>query len=137
MFENATMLTHDFVKNFFVYESELTPKLEKALFKEHYFIMCQFTRECHYSRPTPEKIEQFLTDGKMIHGGKEIKSPITDEADRKHFFLMAQAKQFIYDCEGGRGNMVKDEVAQKLNLCKDKVDYVKMLGLYQRNITTV
>jgi len=129
MFENATKLTADFLKNELEFKTEMTAKLEKVKFNEYYMISCDIIKNNFYLEPTPEQIETYITTGAYTHtdtldNETIVTCPITDLATRTYLFQMAQAKQLIHDFDNGRGT-INDDV----------YIYIKQLGLYQRTVT--
>lgn len=134
MFENATKLTKEFLKNEENYITGFDAKGEEVKFKEYYLNLCYAIDEIYYVSPTLSEIESFLAEGYFERGGKKYESLVQDAEMRKYLFLKAQAKQFIYDMDNGRSAMFRGE-DNKYLLSKDSVSALKALGLCQRTIT--
>ena len=131
MYENVTKLTYDIAKNQFDMEKEFSN--EKYI--DYYLNICQLVWDCHWAKPTPEQIEQYLEDGEFLAGTESVICPIHDKDMRKHLFLSAQAKQLQYDMLSGRGALLRGE-DEKFNDCPDTIGRLKLLGLYQKNMLT-
>lgn len=136
MFENATKLQADDLRNKTGFELPMPATLRDNRFVEYYLSACAYVAEHNYLRPSPSQIEAFLKDGEVEIKGSKLISPIEDEGERKFMFIMAQAKQLIYDYTNGRGSMLRGE-DKRYNVCEDFVTYIKQLGLFQRTLHTV
>ena len=130
----STQLTADFMlENFGQTFTFWSSKERQAKFADYYFNICAAVNGLHYLQPVPAQIETFLSDGEVAIKGEKIKCAVEDEADRKHLFLTAQAKQLMYDISGGRGSMLRGE-DRKHDLCRDALARLDMLGLVQRTM---
>lgn len=137
MFNNATKLTVDWLKNNEGYAVPGSDTFQRTKFTDYYVSTCAYIREHHYLRLTPEQIEIYITVGEVEYDEDiTLTCRITDATERADLFRSAQAKQLIYDCTAGRASMLRGE-DQKTAVCPDFVDRLKMLGLYQRTPNTI
>lgn len=129
MFENATLLTSDYLINELGYTIDGGSSFQRAKFKDYYIDTCSFINENHFAKPSMSNIEEYLSVGAVNIGKTFIKSNIANENERKDLFKRAMGKQLIYDMLNGRASMFRGE---KDGICLDMVKLVKMLGLFKR-----
>ena len=144
MFKNITQLDDGFLNTElgFTFEGySLKPNDKKTLYRDYYFLTCNSIRRFFYLKPTNSQIEEYIKNGTYTHtdslGNRyDVTCPIPSEEERKYFFKMAAAKQLMFDIPSGRAAMLRGENIST-NLCRDAIDYIKQLGLYQRTLTCI
>lgn len=144
MFENITQLNDGFLNTElgFTFEGyNLKPNDKKILYRDYYFLTCNAIRRMFYLKPSNSQIEEYLKNGTYTHtdslGVKhDVVCQVESEEERKYFFKMATAKQLLYDMPSGRAAMLRGE-NMSTNLCRDAIDYIKQLGLFQRTLNCI
>jgi hypothetical protein len=135
MFENATKLTADWLEKNTGYKTDWSPNYTKIKLNEYYVNICNIVHDNFYLHLTDEAIEEYLLNGTYTHvdtleNETVITCKITALADRQYYFLLAQAKQLLYDINNGRASMLS---GGKEAICKDTMHDLDRLGLWQRS----
>ena len=126
IYKNATVLTSDWLKNECSYELYmLVPHERKTTYQNYYIDMCAVIHHLHCMRFSPQEVESRLEDPGSL--ATAVKSP----AERKYQFLLATAKQLMYDVANGRTQMIRGEDGN-FDLCRDARAILDMLGFCQR-----
>lgn len=133
MFTDRTMLTSDWLKNNADFEIKGTQQQQDNKFRQYYIDVCNYVNRHFYMKPTSLDIEEYIDTGLMTFGDTIHSCKIKDRAEREYLFLLAQAKQLIYDYTNGRGAMIRGE-DKGYNVNEDFKDIISSLGLYQRTI---
>lgn len=145
VFENATMLTDDFLKNECAYElTDMSPSQRKAIYRQYYINMCMAISDLFYLKPSQREIEELLTTTVISRKwGERYWSPLVckethrlptgmmDADERKYVFLMAQYDQLVFDIANGRTTMLRGE-DMKWKIAPDALSKLDMLGFCQR-----
>ena len=136
LFNGRTVLDGDFIKNEMAFDLDvISPHEQTAIFNNYYVDICKAIAndDLHYLRPSPDMIEQYLTDGfynttsgALLEGS--IKSNITNPEQLKYYFLLAQGNQLLFDKTNGRTSMLRGEDL-KWVLCEDTRELLYMIGL--------
>ena len=134
MFNNKLMLDGDFLSNELSLNLSLEASVAEAKYKEYYLNIIAAINSVYYLRPTIAQTQKYITDGNYYYEPrKNVICPSEKEEDSIYLFKYAQALPLKYDFHNGRANMLRGE---KESLCKDSLQILDQLGLYQRNIYT-
>ena len=136
MFNKQLMLDSDFLMNELGLQLGLSASVEQAKFKEYFLNICNAISEVFYLKPSFSEIDSYILEGEYYYTTRnKVFCPVKTVADRIYLFRYAQALQLKYDLYGGRANMIRGEDS-KTNLCKDAIQILDQLGLYQRTFMT-
>lgn len=128
LYENATMLDQDFLRNEFGFNLE--NENDTIIYKNYYVNILDAIAELNVFKPSSEEIEQYLKEGKIARMWASNCS-VLSEKERKYYFLMAQARQLKYDKDNGRGAMVRGENGE-YDICRDTMAMLRKLDLIKK-----